>query len=135
MRALSNVEIFDLLSRDRELQALVNAHELAVRNRGWVQGVTDYGIPAWGVATLDVVYGNTVVFPDAAGRLWFVANVPDQIAAAVAAPAYESPLMLWDTVWRPWLAGVDDSARWIRTVLVLLVLLGAVLIVRDLVRG
>lgn len=105
-RELQPAEVEDLLSRQFDLNAKVLTFQRIVDSGQWDQVrqneaqwswsawgtvVVDLPIPTRGLAVPDEKFGLVVVFPDAAGKLHYSADVAPAVGAAINQPPFQSP--------------------------------------------
>jgi hypothetical protein len=89
--ALTPADVTAFLARHPDTRRDVFVFESEVFFTGYNRDDTSYKIPGAGLSVPDSVFGNVLIFPDAAGRLHYTGNVPADIAAETNKPPFESP--------------------------------------------
>lgn len=141
MRRLTTLETFAIDARQPDLHNRMLLHVQIVQQglwdqskRGYVEtggSLKPYPISPWGLSVTDREYGNVVVFPNAAGTLYWTGDVPSEIAQEINKGAYQSPvgnglLQSYDDFLAALKKGFADAAgslKWLTLALVTIVVL------------
>jgi len=88
---LDTAEVIAFLARHPNIRTRVETFERQVAAGGYIQGSSQYEIPSYGIAVPDQQLLNVTIFPNAHGQLLYSGNVPDDVAAQIELPPFESP--------------------------------------------